>query len=234
VAGDRRVSVGGLPERIHDWAVVVVDVLRATTVLCTATWLGRSCLVAATAEEARSLVAATPGALLAGEQGGRVPPGFDLGNSPVEWARRTDVERPMVLVTSSGTPLLCAASHAGVAFAACLRNVTAQVERLLSLNHDVAIIPAGTGGRPREEDDLCAAYLAAGLLDAGFHADGATAEHVSEWARRPVSVCADGASAEFLRQAGSADDLDFVLSHVDDLVAAFPIRGPGLACEPVR
>lgn len=227
------VVVGGLAPAPGPRAVVVVDVFRATTMLCTAASLGRSCRVAGSVDEAQALVAATPSALLAGEQGGRVPPGFDLGNSPAEIARRTDVDRPLVLVTSSGTPLLCAAAGADAVFAACLRNTTAQVAELSALGLDVLIVPAGTRGRPRDEDDLCAGYLAAGLLDAGLRADRATADHVAAWAGRPVDVCADGRSAAFLRSAGHRDDVEFVLSHVDDLAAVFPVRGGAVAHEPL-
>lgn len=229
-----RITVGGLPGPVDSSAIVVVDVLRATTVLCTAASLGRSCLVAATVEEALGVVAATPGALLAGEQGGRVPEGFDLGNSPAEVARRGDVDRPLVLVTSSGTPLLRSAEGAPAVFAACLRNITAQVERLAELGRDVTIVPAGTRGSPREEDDLCAAYLAARLADVGWRPDGPAREHIARWAHLPVSVCADGPSAAFLRGAGHSDDLDFVLSHVDDLAAAFPLEGRLVRFEPVQ
>jgi 2-phosphosulfolactate phosphatase len=189
--------------------------------------------VASTVEEARDVVAATPGALLAGEQGGLVPDGFDLGNSPAELARRGDVDRPLVLVTSSGTPLLRSAAEAPAVFAACLRNISAQVQRLVELGRDVTILPAGTRGAPREEDDLCAAYLAAGLSDAGLQPDGPAREHIARWAHLPVSTCAEGASAAFLRRAGHTDDLEFVLSHVDDLAATFPLEERRVRCEPV-
>jgi 2-phosphosulfolactate phosphatase len=204
--------------------------------LCTAAAMGRACLVAADVAEARRLVAATPDALLAGEQGGRIPEGFDLGNSPAAISRRTDVDRPLVVETSSGTPMLCAASAADALFAACLRNITAQIEHLLSLDMDldVAVVPAGTGGEPREEDDLGAAYIAAGLRAGGLQADAATLEHVSAWATRSVDVCGEGPSAAFLRRAGHVDDLEFVLSHVDDLGAVFPVSGGSLTHEPVR
>lgn len=174
------------------------------------------------------MIAANPAALLAGEQGGVVPDGFDLGNSPAEVARRTDVDRPLVLVTSSGTPLLRAAEGAAAVYAACLRNTSAQIEELIARGLDVAVVPAGTRGRPRDEDDLCAAYIAAGLLATGFRADEATTAHVARWAGRPATACADGASAAFLRRAGHVDDLDFVLSHVDDLAAVFPVTGPDI------
>jgi phosphosulfolactate phosphohydrolase-like enzyme len=129
--------------------------------------------------------------------------------------------------------MLRAAERAAAVFAASLRNITGQVQFLIDSDLDVAVVPTGSGGLPREEDDLCAAYLAAALLDEGFAADSRSLEHVSRWARRPVSVCAEGASAAFLRRAGHVEDLEFVLSHVDDLAAAFPMTGSRIDCVPV-
>ncbi len=208
-----------------NWVVVGIDVFRATTVLCTAASLGRLCSVAADMTEAKELAAGMPGALLGGEQSGAVPPGFDLGNSPAEIAARDDVERPLVLVTSSGTPLLRNATCATAVYAACLRNITAQVRHVLSLDLDVAVIGAGTGGSRREEDDFACARIAAGLLAEGYDADSATYRAVKSYGQLSVDWCASGPSARFLRNVGRQDDIDFVLSHVNDLDMVFEVRG---------
>ncbi len=206
------------------WAVVGVDVFRATTLICTAVAAGRRCMVAGDMEEALALAAATPGSLSAGEQAGVVPPGFDLGNSPAAIAERHDVERPLVLVTSSGTPLLRRAAATAV-YAACLRNVTAQVVHLLSEDLDVAVIGAGTRGEPRREDQFAAALIADGLVRAGYQCDDDTSRSIADHLPRPVEWCARGRSGAFLRRTGSARDVDFVLNHRDDLPMVFQVHG---------
>ena len=225
----RTVEVGSGPHSAAryglGWAVVGVDVFRATTVICTATSAGRQCHVATDLAEARAIVARTPGALLGGEQGGHVPPAFDVGNSPAGIAGRTDIDRPLVLLTSSGTPLLRHASGASAVYAACLRNVSAQVHRLRGLDLDVAVIAAGTGGHPREEDDLGCARIAAGLIAAGFCGDESTRAFVEEYSSRRTEWAASGRSARFLQSVGRQDDIDFVLSHVDDLESVVEVRG---------
>src|SRR5437879_10748688 len=94
----------------NGYAFVAVDVVRAITTAVTAVALGRRCFAAPTVGAALQRAARLERPLLAGEVGGELPAGFELGNSPAELARRTDVDRPMVLVSSSGTPLL---DHAG-------------------------------------------------------------------------------------------------------------------------
>jgi 2-phosphosulfolactate phosphatase len=226
---DRVVKIDFLPSAAAGygpgWAVVGVDIFRATTVVCTASASSRTTLVAADVMEAVRLADQfSGGALLAGEQGGYPPAGFDVGNSPAEVERRTDVERPLVLVTSSGTRLLRQACSAAAVFAACLRNVSAQVEHLLGLDLNVAVIGAGTRGERRQEDDLGCARIAAGLVAAGYAADSATRDVIDLLAHAPVDWCASGSSAAFLRRVGRQEDIDFVLSHVDDLAIVCEVR----------
>lgn len=227
---DRVVKIDFLPSAAarygRGWAVVGVDVFRATTVVCTAAASGRKTLVAADVPEALSLADGLGSdALLGGEQGGHRPAGFDLGNSPSELERRDDLERPLVLVTSSGARLLRQACAADAVYAACLRNVSAQVRQLLALDLDVAVIGAGTRGERRQEDDLGCARVASGLVAAGYAADPATLEVIDLCGSAPVDWCASGSSAAFLRRVGHQDDIDFVLAHVDDLDLVCEVRG---------
>lgn len=207
------------------WAVVGVDVFRATTLICTTVAAGRRCLVAGGIDEALALAAGTPRSLLAGEQAGLVPPGFDLGNSPAAIADRHDVERPLVLVTSSGTPLLTRAATASAVYAACLRNVTAQVAHLLTGDLDVAVIGAGTRGEPRREDQFAAALIANGLVQVGYQCEDSTSRSIADNLQRSVEWCAQGRSGAFLRRTGSEQDIDFVLNHRDDLPMVFQVHG---------
>src|SRR5216684_3940062 len=98
------------------YAVVSVDVVRATTTAITAAAAGRRCFPVPTTQAAFGLAARLNNALLAGEQRGVVPPGFHLNNSPAELMVRTDLERPVVLLSSSGTRLCHEASKCGAAF----------------------------------------------------------------------------------------------------------------------
>lgn len=211
-----------------DWVVVGIDIFRATSVITTAVASGRQCHLAATLEEASALSAQLPASLLAGEQGGVVPDDFDLGNSPTALAARYDVHRPLVLLTSSGTPLLRGARRAARVYAASLRNVSAQVHHLVELSLNVVVIAAGTRGERRREDEYGAARVAAGLIAAGFEPDPVAEEVVSGYAHLDPEVCATGKSADFLRRTGRQDDIDFVLEHQDDIELICQINRSGM------
>jgi 2-phosphosulfolactate phosphatase len=65
---------------------------------------------------------------------------------------------------------------------------------------------------------MCCAWLAAELTELGFVAeDERTAEIIWRWRGVPVSSCAEGRSAQYLRRSNQLHDLEFVLTHVNDL-----------------
>jgi 2-phosphosulfolactate phosphatase len=213
-------------ERYRDgWAVVPVDVIRATTTAVTAVALGRRCFPVPSLEAAVPLAARLDNPLLVGELGGNMPYGFDLNNSPAGMAELSDVSRPMILVSTSGTRLIDTARGAEAVYPACLRNITAQA-RYLDRHHErVAVIGAGARGEFREEDQLCCAWVAERLLAAAWEAaDEQTSALVERWSGAEVRTLERGASAEYLRRSGQLPDLDFVLSHVDDVDAVFRLE----------
>lgn len=221
------VVIDFLPEsvgRYTDWTIVAVDVIRATTTAATAVWRGHEVFPVRSLEEARAVADLLERPLLVGELAGETPPGFEETNSPAALDLRQDVERPVVLLSSNGSTLLREAGERGEAsYAACLRNASAQAEWLLRRHRRVALLGAGAQGGFRIEDQYCCARIAATLLRAGYCPVGMTREVVERWAALPVDVIAGGRSAAFLRRTGQLEDLDFVLSRVDDIPAVFPL-----------
>lgn len=223
------VVIDYLPESasryVSDHAIVTVDVIRATTTAVTAVALGRRCFPVPSIEAARALRRRLPRPVLAGEIGGERPPGFPVNNSPAEVAMRTDVGRPMILLSSSGTRLMHTARGAVAAYVACLRNATATAA-FVRRHPRIAVIGAGSRGEFREEDQLCCAWIAAELVRGGFAAGNAqTTEIVERFGDAAPTACAGGRSAAFLRETGQRRDLDFVLAHVNDLDQVFRLDG---------
>lgn len=94
-----------------DYAIVAIDVVRATTTAITAAAAGRRCFPIPTLGAARALANKMIGnPLLVGEQKGFLPAGFDLNNSPSELLARDDIDRPVILLSSTGTGLCYEAS----------------------------------------------------------------------------------------------------------------------------
>ncbi|HLF14812.1 MAG TPA: 2-phosphosulfolactate phosphatase [Bacteroidota bacterium] len=207
------------------YAVVSIDVIRATTTAVTAVARGRRCFPVPSIEMAVPLAARLDHPLLVGELGGNMPYGFDMNNSPAEIDHRDDIMRPMILLSSSGTQLIHNATDCDAAYVACLRNYAATVAHLVDRHKHVAIIGAGTRGEFREEDQMCCAWIAEGLIHAGYKAeDEKTVEIVRRWSGAPPDACAKGNSAEYLRKSGQVRDLDFILGHVNDLDSAFMMK----------
>ena len=211
---------------VSDYAIAAIDVIRATTMAVTAVSLGHRCYSVTSVEEAHALASVLENPLLAGELRGKMPDSFHMNNSPAELVRRAESERPLILLSSSGTQLLQAASSCQYVYVACLRNCHA-VSRYMAERHArIALIGAGSRGEFREEDQLCCAWIGKYLMDAGHvPEDEKTANLVEQWREEPVAACAIGASGAYLQRSGQLDDLDFVLAHVNDLPAVFMLDG---------
>ena len=161
----KSVVIDHLPECVHryrpEWAVVAVDVIRATTTAITAAAAGRRCFPAPTIEAALALAQAFDNPLLAGESGGKMPAAFEMDNSPADLADRTDTDRPLVLVSSSGTKVIHEAGGCEAIYLACFRNYSALSDYIAGRHDRVAVIGAGSLGEFREEDQICCALIAA-------------------------------------------------------------------------
>jgi 2-phosphosulfolactate phosphatase len=206
-----------------DDAVVVVDVIRSMTTAVSVAAAGGRCLPVPTVMRARSLARVLPRPLLAGEISGVRPPGFHFSNSPVEVMRAPDLrDRAVVLLSSSGTPLIEEVRRAGACYPACLRNRSALAAHLAQRHHRVAVMGAATRGAFREEDQLCCAFIAEKLVAAGFTVeDDTTAALIRRWSGAPPQALLVSDSVDWLRRAGALADLQFIFDHVDDVDAVF-------------
>jgi 2-phosphosulfolactate phosphatase len=198
---------------------IVVDVLRATTTVVTACDAGcRRVIPVGDLEAAMAAAAGLPRSqvLLGGERGGEPIPGFDLGNSPLEYTPARVGGRTIVLTTTNGTTTMKRATLARAAAVAALLNVHAAAEWALARRDDVTVLCAGDVGALSLEDAVCAGLLvqrmrlrAAGLeltaaallalrLAEYYGARLAEVRQHSRWARR-------------LAAGGHGDDIDACL-----------------------
>lgn len=212
----------------NEYAIVVVDVIRATTTAITALNLGRDLYPVQTTDEAFVLAKQLKNPLLMGEQGGNIPYDFDLTNSPVQVTalsaipsgKFTDKSRPVILLSSSGTRLLMNAvgdeSHA--VYVACARNFSAVANHLIGTHDKVAILGAGTRGEFRREDQMVCAWIAEKLVAANYEIESnRTRDLILRWTDATLESARDGNSANYLQRSGQTHDLEFILHHYDDL-----------------
>lgn len=138
---------------------IVVDVLRATSTIAQALASGyHRVLCCAEVEEARELRARLGDAVLAGERKAVAIPGFDLGNSPREFAE--PLGETLILTTTNGTrAILAAAESVETVLLGSLLNLEA-VAAASSTGADVEIVCAGLQGRFTIDDAYCAGRIA--------------------------------------------------------------------------
>lgn len=174
---------------------IVIDVLRATTVITR--WFelgGRDLYPVSSSDAARSFARylASGGAspLLMGEENAIPPEGFDAGNSPLDLSR--DIVRAhscAVMSTTNGTVALLTAASTGVpVVAACVRNASSALDHALSLGARIGILCAGRRRRPGWDDMLCAGMILSELRE-----------------RYPNVILADGARLALLAWNSSPD-----------------------------
>lgn len=234
----RTVVIDCFPENVgrykkDGYAVVAIDVIRATTTATTAVAMGRRCFPVASLDDAFAMAAVLDDPLIVGELSGDMPEGFHISNSPAQISQHNDLHRPMVLLSSSGTKIIAAAKGSSVCYVASLRNYTAQIEHLIKNHPRVAIVGAGTRGEFREEDQLCCAWIANGLVEAGYNtANEQTAELIRRWRNAPIEDMLVSNSVAYLKRSGQLHDLDFVLAHIDDLPFIFAVQGDEVVMLP--
>ncbi len=170
------------PGSLRGGVAVVVDVLRATTVMVQALAAGCEAIIPCGEIIAAEAVAAgmPPGtALLAGERKGLPIPGFDLGNSPGEFTSDVCRDKTVVLTTTNGTRAILASRDAERVYIASFTNLRATSDEISvqflkkDHGHHVHIVCAGTEGHVSLEDSLLAGALTSQITNLVQLAPGA-------------------------------------------------------------
>lgn len=141
---------------------VVIDVLRATSVITTALNNKAQCVIPVkTIEEAQNLYASCDASktLLGGERNALKIEGFDLSNSPLEYKKHTVEGKTIIFTTTNGTNAIDNVKGAKEVILACFRNAQAVVDYVAKSGKDISIVCAGTEGRFSLDDGLCAGML---------------------------------------------------------------------------
>lgn len=151
---------------IRDRQVVVIDVLRATTVIGVALAAGAVQVIPASGiEEAVALKSqiGPEGMLLCGEREGRPIPGFDLGNSPEEYRPEIVTGKTLIQASTNGSVLLSRCQAARPVLVAAFNTLGAVARRMASEGGPWIIVGSGKFGHPCLEDLACAGGLVARL-----------------------------------------------------------------------
>jgi 2-phosphosulfolactate phosphatase len=214
------------PAHLDSRAVVVFDVLRATTSMTAALAAGvEEIRVFPDLEYARRAAqhhTAGP-RILCGEENCLPPPGFDLGNSPGAFNRQAHRGAVAYMSTTNGTRAIIAAAGAAVVFVGALVNAQAVASALLDTGLDATLLCAGTNGQVAMEDLLGAGAV----LDAMARAESSRVRpsgdvaHVAQRLYRSArsdlrAALAESQGGRNVIAAGLPQDIDYA-ARLDSL-----------------
>jgi 2-phosphosulfolactate phosphatase len=202
-------------------AVVVIDVLRASSTIVTALAAGAKAVVpAASSEEAVRLTSNLEknGIVLAGERRLLKIEGFGLGNSPREMTPEAVGGKTLFLATTNGTPALLASQGGDPIFVAAALYFSAAAERaraVFTQRGDLVIVCAGRDKQFALED----AYTAGRLIKAVKKGVPPKKLALNDAAQVALDLAAQqggwqdafqaSAAARQLQEAGLGDDVAF-------------------------
>ena len=143
--------------------VVVVDLLRATTVISTAFNFGVKEIIPVPSLEIAKTYIDREDFIVAAERNAMPIKGFDYGNSPFQYMNNDILDKTLVLTTTNGTKAINIASSYEV-ITSCFINIEAVEEFLLNSNKDVLILCSGWKGVFNLEDTIFSGCLANKLI----------------------------------------------------------------------
>lgn len=205
--------------------VVVIDIFRATSAICTAFQFGVEKMIpVATLEEAHEYK--KMGYLTAAERNAEKQEGFDFGNSPFGFMDPMIEGKTIAISTTNGTQAIeKAKGTAGIVIGSFL-NITALAKWLTKQNKDVVMLCAGWKNRFNIEDSLFAGALTNKLIDLGnFETEcdsTIAAMHLYELAVHDMFQFLDNSShRKRLKSLNLEKDIKYCLSH--DITEVIPV-----------
>lgn len=151
---------------VKDKVVVVIDVLRATSVIVTA--LNNGCkevIPVLTVEEAFKLKNKYKECVLGGERRAVKIEGFDLSNSPLEYTEKVVKDKTVILSTTNGTRAITKCKLASEVFIGSIINARATADEIIKCSKDIVLVNAGTNGQFSIDDFRCAGLIIDHILN---------------------------------------------------------------------
>lgn len=210
-------------EELMDKVVVVIDVLRATTVITTALSNGSvEVIPALEIEDAIKLKKNLE--LLGGERKGLKIEGFDLSNSPLEYTRERIGGKTIIMTTTNGTRAIHKSLSADLIIIGSVVNGRAAAERAVKENKDIVIVCAGTHGKFSLDDYICAGKI----IYHAYETENCVLEDLAATAymayrdnrNNLISYASMASHYKYLKSIGREDDLNYCFT--EDIIDIVP------------
>jgi 2-phosphosulfolactate phosphatase len=151
-----------------DSIVVIIDVLRASSAICTAFANGAASIIPVadvdTAKEYKS-----KGYLVAAERDGFVLDFADFGNSPFNFTKEEVSGKTIVYNTTNGTGIIKLASSSYKTVIGSFLNIRSLTKWLINQDKDVLLLCAGWKNKFNIEDSVCAGAMADILMQSNCY-----------------------------------------------------------------
>ncbi|MGE5174756.1 MAG: 2-phosphosulfolactate phosphatase [Hyphomicrobiales bacterium] len=195
--------------------LVVVDVLRTCTSIAVALRNGAAKVIPVeTVEEAKRLAETLDpkSRLLCGEREGKKMGGFDLGNSPSEYARERVEGATLVFASTNASPLMAGPLNGREQRLLSYVNLSAVADAVRRDGQDVTILCAGRKGAFALDDAACAGALVRRLADLDLSLQLNDAAEVARAYDRahghdPDAILRRSAHGRYLVELGFGEDL---------------------------
>ena len=143
--------------------VVVIDVLRATSAICTAFHYGVDKIIPVSTLD-QAIEYKDKGFHVAAERKGKIVSGFEFGNSPLSYTNDKLKDQTLVLTTTNGTKAINMAKDIKQLLIGSFLNLDAICNYLIELNKSVLILGSGWENKFCLEDSICAGAISEQLL----------------------------------------------------------------------
>ena len=205
---------------------VAIDILRATTSICTAFMNGAKEVIPISAVDELKTHTQTE-YLIAAERDGIKPDFADIGNSPNYFTRDVVEGKTIAYSTTNGTHTINLAAQCHRAAIGAFINISALCRWLEAGQRDVLLLCAGWKGRFNLEDSVFAGAVAQRLIDTGKFTticDGALAA-MDLWSLAKPDLTGyikKAAQNERLRKINAADAIPYCLeTDLTDIVPVY-------------
>ena len=220
-SGNRKLEVCFSPASYHLYKkegsiVVIIDILRATSAICTAFEFGADKIIpVATVAEATEYK--KKGFMVGAERNGVQLEGFDFGNSPFNYMTAKIKGKTIVLTTTNGTQAIEISKDAYKVVVGAFLNLTSLCKWLLEQDRELILLCSGWLDRFNIEDAMFAGAVVSVLNKHPNFSEMGDAALASKYLfemgyKNPDKFLHNSSHKERLVALGLKDDVKFCLS----------------------
>lgn len=218
-------------DKVKDKTVVVIDVLRATSVMTTALANGaKQILPVLTPEEAFELQKemGAENVILGGERNAVPIPGFDFGNSPFSYPPTVIKDKTLIITTTNGTRAILNSLGAKKLYVGSFLNDRAIIETIKD-DEEVVFVASGSHDHFTMEDSLCAGKMAHELEQlVGAHLSDVAIAMAYLYEQNKNDIHAIGSKGKhYKRLTGLGELKDLEYCYQSDILDVVPIYQDG-------